>query len=376
MSETRPADPADPEGADTVQQLGEDVVLAALREVIDAHNAHNAPDAHRAQAPPGRGVPVGMPVGPGDDAAVLRLEDPRLVATTDTMSQDQDFRPGWWAYPAEAAHAVGTKAAAQNLSDLSAMGARPVALLVSLTLPPQTRLDWAVGVMSGIAAAATAPGAAGCVIAGGDLGSGDVVSVTITALGTPTGARSLLRSGAQPGDQLAVCGPLGRAAAGLAALEGEVSPARGAESLLEACLDAQRRPAPDLTAGPRALASGATAGLDVSDGLLRDADRLARASEVALVLEEQALAEEITALGRLDAHSSRGWVLGGGEDYALLATFPGEVDLPEGFRRIGEVRSCDGAPGVLAGGTVSAGWDSLRQGAGPASRSGSQSCGK
>ncbi|GAB3188586.1 thiamine-phosphate kinase [Nesterenkonia suensis] len=357
MRETTPASPAGPAGpvgpvdSDTVGHLGEDSVLAALREVIEAHNASAAAAS---------GIPGGLRLGPGDDAAVFHLHQPGLVATTDTMSQNQDFRLGWWDDPLQAARAVGIKAAAQNLSDISAMGARPTALLVSLTLPPQTRLDWAVGIMGGIAEQSTVPGAEGCVIAGGDLGSGELVAVTITALGVPVAREALLRSGARGGDVLAVCGPLGRAAAGLDILEGHLESAARDEELLDLCLAAQRRPSPDLTAGPRAAAAGATSGLDVSDGLLRDADRLARASGVRIDLDEQRIEEEAALLSHLDPGRARQWVLGGGEDYALLATFPAGTHLPEGFRPIGAVRDHPDDPGVWVEGVSSPGWDSLR----------------
>ncbi|GAA3055661.1 MULTISPECIES: thiamine-phosphate kinase [Actinomycetes] len=388
--------------ADTVGRLGEDRVLSALREVIDAHNREALRAEAATQSRAAEDAAVGpMPVGPGDDAAVLQLADHRLVATTDTMSEGQDFRHRWWPDPAQAARSVGVKAAAQNLSDLSGMGARPTALLVSLTLPPSTAVSWAVGVMEGISEAASVAGAAGCLIAGGDLGSGETVSVTITALGRPAGATSLLRDGARPGDQLAVCGALGHAAAGLRLLESGLQAPEPTEGLgggmLEACLRAQTYPAPDLTAGPRATAAAATAGMDVSDGLLRDAARLARASDVALLLDTDALREQAAALEGIadrlrprtgqdvqevpetqEAHPAPSsgalsevamtalrLVLHGGEDYALLATFPGGSPLPAGFRRIGEVRRHDGAPGVITGGTVERlvdeGWDSLRE---------------
>ena len=110
----------------------------------------------------------------------------RIVLTTDTLSQDQDFRPSWWAQQDQGAamgRAVGLKAAAQNLSDLNAMAATPVALLVSLTLPESTALDWVRGFYRGLAETVRREGAEHCRIAGGDLGSGPGVSVTLTAVG-------------------------------------------------------------------------------------------------------------------------------------------------------------------------------------------------
>lgn len=375
----------------TVADAGEDAVLEALMQVIVPHNAAVA-----------RQHGQSLVLGPGnDDAAVLAFAaggyHAPVVMTTDTMSEDQDFRRRWWLGPESLGAAehepaqewpldVGTKAAAQNLSDINAMGATPAALLVSLTLPGDLPLDWVEGFFRGVVRACRAEGAERCVIAGGDLGSGDTISVTITALGQvqerqAQSAQVLRRSGARPGDVLAVAGPLGRAAAGFALLEQTsaeehaampLNPAqeklwsRHAE-LIRDCLTAQRRPQPPLTAGPAALAAGATAGMDVSDGLLRDAARLASASGVVLTLDDEVLGAEAALLEPVAAflghtpQAARDWVYAGGEEYALLAAFPSGTALPEGFRRIGEVREArDGAPRVITGHAVSkSGWSSL-----------------
>lgn len=363
----------------TVRAAGEDAVLAAIREVIDPHNERV------------REVCSDDPLitPPGDDAAVVSFaaagSTAQVIMTTDTMSEDQDFRLSWWA-ESSAPTDIGTKAAAQNLSDVNAMGGRPAALLVSLTLPGDLPLDWVEGFFRGVVRACRAEGAERCVIAGGDLGSGDTISVTITALGQvqerqAQSVQVLRRSGARPGDVLAVAGPLGRAAAGFALLEHSSSeenaaiPVTTAEErqweqhadLLRGCLRAQQRPQPPLTAGPAALAAGATAGMDVSDGLLRDAARLASASGVALELDDEvldaeaALLEPVAALLGHTPQAARDWVYAGGEEYALLAAFPSGAALPEGFRRIGEVREArDGAPRVITGHAVSkSGWSSL-----------------
>ncbi|GAA3285722.1 thiamine-phosphate kinase [Nesterenkonia halobia] len=355
----------------TVGEVGEDRVLAAVRAVIDAHNAEEPRAA-------------GLALPPGDDAAVLRLASAEAVLSTDTMAEGQDFRLSWWSDPVAAGRAVGQKAAAQNLSDLNAMGAEPLALLVSCTLPADLPLAAVTALPEGLTAACRAPGAGRCVVAGGDLGSGPGLAVTITAVGEPwrpepsAAARPLRRDGARPGDVLAISGPLGRAAAGLTLIEAGVvapdaRPMRGQspqEGLLAACAAAQTAPSPDLTSGAAAVRAGATAGLDVSDGLLRDARRLAAASDVALEFDPAALEEEVEPLRRVAETlrrrsqgarpDPRAWVLSGGEDYALLTTFGAAAELPEGFRRLGTVRAHDGAPGVDAGGSEgSSGWDSL-----------------
>lgn len=372
----------------TVAEAGEDGVLAALREVIDPHNRLRG----------------GLKIGPGDDAAVLatslqparpevpeegasRTEAPKAktsstVLTVDTMSEDQDFRLSWWKNSTDwqAGEAIGVKAAVQNLSDLNAMAATPSALLISLTLPAQTPVDWVSGFFSGVVDACQQPGAENCVIAGGDLGTGEKLSISITALGEPGQSGLLTRAGAQAGDVVAVSGNIGFAAAGLALLEaGEAFagphavntiPAgshTSAHPSLDAFITAQTRPAPSLTSGVAALKAEASAGMDISDGLLRDAGRLASASDVRIHLHEAALAAEARglepaakALG-IEQSACYDWVLSGGEDYGLLATFSDDAALPEGFRVIGTVDHAAEQPGVDAPSSGSAGWDSLRR---------------
>lgn len=363
---TEPARPA--ATPSTAGEAGEDGVLAIIMEEL-GERAQPATDL------------VTMTLPPGDDAAVLQLSDDgapaRIVLTTDTLSQDQDFRLEWWG-PQErglpAGRAVGLKAAAQNLSDLNAMAASPISLLVSLTLPSETPLDWVRGFYRGLTEALQTPGAQNCVLAGGDLGSGAGISVTITAIGRlAAGQQPLTRDGARPGDQVGVSAALGRAAAGLALLEA----GHGcAEEDLAALRDAQIAPHPALTTGAQAVHAGATAGMDLSDGLLRDAGRLARASGVRLRIDEaplraqaRALEPAATALDLPEGQTLR-WAAAGGEDYALLATFPAEVTLPAGFLRIGEVLAAedpqepghaDGAPEVILESAIDElGWDSMR----------------
>lgn len=356
--------------AQTVGACGEDAVLAVILQEL---GELKAPATELAA----------LTLAPGDDAAVLQLPDDgapgRIVLSTDTLSQDQDFRFSWWApkdHGAVMGRAIGLKAAAQNLSDLNAMAATPIALLVSLTLPGDTALDWVRGFYRGLAEAVRRDGAEHCHVAGGDLGSGEGISVTLTAVGRLSAGRApLRRTGASPGDQLAVSGPLGAAAAGLALLEAGDPCAGPALSRLR---DAQIAPAPRLTTGVRALTAGATAGMDLSDGLLRDAQRLARASGVQVCLDETALADQAPAL--LPAAAALGlsgaqaqtqalrWAATGGEDYELLASFPGDAALPEGFLKVGEVlergdaqgSDADGAREVFLTSAIDDhGWDSL-----------------
>jgi thiamine-monophosphate kinase len=285
-------------------------------------------------------------VGPGDDAAVLRVPDGRVVATTDVLVEGRHFRRDW-----SSAEDVGHKAAAANLADVAAMGGVATALLVGLACPPDTSTAWLEGVATGLAAECAPLGAA---VVGGDTvaaapGSSAVV-LSVTALGDLGGRAPVLRSGARPGDVLALAGRLGWSACGLAVLRrGFTSPA--------AAVAAHRRPSPPYAAGPAAADAGATAMCDVSDGLLADAGHLARDSGVVIDVDRAALVRAtLEPPGPLQQVAGAlggdplAWVLTGGEDHALLATFPAGAALPEGWAAIGAVHEANGAPGVLVGG--------------------------
>ena len=284
---------------------------------------------------------AGTLVGPGDDAAVLAPTGEATVVTTDVLVQDRHFRPGWGT-----GTDLGWRAAMQNLADVAAMGAVPTTIVVALVLPPQLPVSWVEELADGFAQAC-APHQVGVV--GGDLTSGDRLVVAVTAHGVMADGEAVLRSGARPGDVLAVSGVLGRARAGLAVLEqGGSEPAE----LIEAFL----RPTPPLADGPAAVRAGVHALMDVSDGLVRDATRMARASGVVLDLDPDALNADVAALADSAARTGSDpltWVLGGGEDHGLLAAFPEEArsgvgthapaaapsssSLPGRFRPIGRV---------------------------------------
>ena len=272
----------------------------------------------------------GVPVGPGDDAAVLACADGRMVVTTDMLVEGRHFRHDW----SEAAD-IGHKAAAENLADVAAMGAKPTGLVVALALPPETEIAWVDGFLSGLLEEA---GRAGAVLAGGDLVRGDAITIGVTAFGDLGGRAPILRSGAQAGDVVAVCGTLGSAAGGLAVLS------RGFRSP-RALVDAHRRPRPDYPSGVRASDAGAHALMDVSDGLLLDADRMARASGVSIDIDSEALPRDEAVVTTASAYNldPLTWILGGGDDHALLATFPSDVRLPEGFVAVGTVTDAVGS---------------------------------
>jgi thiamine-monophosphate kinase len=249
--------------------------------------------------------------------------------------EGRHFRRDW-----SSAHDVGRKAAAQSLADVVAMGARPTALLVGLGAPADLPVDWATGLADGLAEECAL---VGVTVVGGDVVRSDSVLIAVTALGDLEGRAPLTRTGARAGDVVALAGRLGWAAAGLAVL------GRGFRSP-RVLADAHRVPAPPYSAGREAALGGATAMLDVSDGLVQDAGHLAVGSGVLVALDTSAITvdgpvAEAAAAFNLDPLA---WVLTGGDDHALLATFPSGTPLPPGFHAVGEVRA--GGPQVLVDG--------------------------
>lgn len=270
-----------------------------------------------------------VPVGPGDDAAVLSCPDGRAVVTTDMLVEGRHFRRDW-----SSGEDIGHKAAAENLADVAAMGAVPTALVVALAMPADTEVAWVDSFLAGLLEEARR---AGATLAGGDIVRGDSVTIGVTAFGDLQGRHPVLRSGAESGDVVAVCGALGSAAGGLAVLS------RGFRSP-RVLVDAHRRPRPDYAAGVRAATGGAHALMDVSDGLLLDADRMARASGVVIDIDSAAIPRDEAVVTTASAYNldPLTWILGGGDDHALLATFPADSALPDGFAAIGSVMAAVG----------------------------------
>ncbi|GAA2760432.1 thiamine-monophosphate kinase [Actinopolymorpha rutila] len=299
----RPAGGAEGAGG-TVAELGEFGLIAAMS----------------ARLPTGPDVLL----GPGDDAAVISAPDSRVVATTDMLVEGRHFRRDW-----SPAYDVGRKAAAQNLADVAAMGAVPTALLVSFGAPPDLPAQWALEFTEGLRDETAEAGAS---VAGGDVVASGPIVVSITALGTLRGRPAVTRSGARPGDVVAVCGRLGWSAAGLTVL------GRGFRSP-RVVVEAHRRPEPPYDAGPEAAELGASALIDVSDGLLADLGHVARASGVRIDVDTGTLdvADPLRAVAAAINADPLRFVLTGGEDHALAATFGPDVELPERWRVVGRV---------------------------------------
>jgi thiamine-monophosphate kinase len=214
------------------------------------------------------------------------------------------------------------------------MGALPTALLVGFAAPGTLELSWVDGLMAGLRGECAVVEAA---IVGGDVTAADVIMLSVTALGDLDGVDPVTIAGARPGDVVAVCGRLGWAAAGFAVL------GRGFRSPVQV-VTAHRRPEPLYFEGPRAARLGATSMTDVSDGLVADLGHIAQASGVRLDLRADSLdippkLREVGAALNVDPLV---WVLTGGDDYALAATFPRRADLPDPWQAIGVVAEGEG----------------------------------
>ncbi len=292
-------------------------------------------------------VPAGTEIGPGDDAAVLAAPDGRVVISTDMLVDGVHFRTDW-----ATGQQIGRRAALAAMADICAMGAVPTALVVALAAPPDTPTDLVTAVGAGLSAAAAELGAG---LVGGDLTRADRLTLAVTVLGDLRGAPPVLRSGAQPGDIVALAGRVGWAAAGLAVLSrGFRSPA--------AVVGAYKVPEPPLAAGPLGAAAGATAMIDVSDGLLADLGHIADASGVAIDVRAVALPVpgRLVEVGSALGKDPLGWLLTGGDDHALAATFPAGTDLPAPWQVIGAVGAGSGVTVDGAAYEGEPGWDHFR----------------
>ncbi|GEC11236.1 thiamine-monophosphate kinase [Glutamicibacter nicotianae] len=307
--------------------LGEQGILEAILPLLDSAQAS---------------------LGPGDDAGALRVSGNEVLVSVDTLVENQDFRLLWPSGLEHNAYDIGWKSIAQNVSDINAMGGRATGAVISLSLPKSTSLEWVMDFSRGVAEAIAELGAKELTILGGDLGKSQEISVTTTVLGECAHGK-VLRSGVRAGDRVAVAGRVGAAGAGLSVLEHEhdnESWSRAVRRLVQT----QCRPVPPLESGPRAAEAGATAMMDLSDGLIRDAGRMAKASHVNLELESSALQDfalRLEAASELTGTDPMSWVLYGGEDFGLLAAFPDGVEIPGEFTVIGVAKPANGRRAVV-----------------------------
>jgi thiamine-monophosphate kinase len=281
-------------------------------------------------------------VGIGDDSAVVSAKGGNVVACLDMLTQGVHFRLDW-----SEAKDIGRKAAAQNLADIFAMGARPTALLVGLALPPETPVAWVMGLADGLSAEAAE---VGVTVVGGDIVRSSSIVISVTALGELGSAKAILRSGANPGDTLAIAGRLGFAQAGLLMLS------RGFRSP-RVLVGAHRVPEPPYELAK--LAMHATSMIDISDGLVADLGHIAQASKVKINIESNKfqIPEALAAAAAAFNGDAMEWILSGGEDHAFAATFKTALDVPSGWTIIGSVDS--GEPSVTVDGESYSGkgWD-------------------
>lgn len=281
---------------------GEFELIAMLRERLETAGAARG----------GRVV-----VASGDDAAVTAVSG-ASATSVDAIVDGVHFRRE--SFPPEA---IGAKAIAASLSDLAAMGAEPGEAYVQLGVPAGVPDSELLAIADGLAAVAVREGV---VVAGGDVVRSPVLFVAVTAVGHAAAPGDLVRrSGAAPGDTLVITGPLGGAGAGLLLVEGRV-PDSAAGAHAAALRARQLEPRPRPAAGRALAGAGANAMIDLSDGLAGDAGHVARASGVRLVVEAasvpaQAGVAEVARAAGIEPHEL---VLGGGEDYELLAALPGE----------------------------------------------------
>ncbi len=288
-------------------------------------------------------------VGPGDDAAVLDVTGP-VLSSIDVLVENVHFRRTW-SEPDQ----VGRKAIAVNVADIEAMGGRAVAVTVGFSAPGDLPTAWVEGLSAGLRAECLA---AGVRLVGGDITSSKEVMISVSVLGVLDGRDPVLRSGAGPDQVVAVTGRLGWAAAGLLVLS------RGFRSP-RAVVEAYRVPVVPYGQGAIAAVAGATALIDVSDGLLADLGHVARASGVTVRLERAAfdVPEPLQAVSAATGTDPYQLILTGGEDHALVACFADPRQVPTGWSVIGTTRAAEGDAEVLVDGERwdgAGGWDHFR----------------
>lgn len=306
----------------TLAEVGEFPLIAAITQGLSL-----APDVR---------------VGPGDDAAVLAIGD-AVAASVDVLVEGVHFRRDW-----SEAGDVGRKAVAVNIADIEAIGARATGLLVGFSAPADLPLGWVLDFADGLVQESLA---AGVSLLGGDVTRARDITIAVTAMGSLDGRDPVLRSGARPGDLVAIHGRLGWAAAGLVVL------GRGFRSP-RVLVEAQRVPQISYGAGAVAARAGATSMIDISDGLLADLGHVAEASGVLIDLRRDAfeVAEPLQAVAAATGSDPYTFIFTGGDDHALAATFPSADAVPAGWVVVGGVSpEDDDQAGVLVDGAA---WES------------------
>lgn len=256
-------------------------------------------------------------VGIGDDAAVLEPSGKALVVTTDMLLEDVHFRLDWIG-PAD----LGYKSIAVNVSDIAAMGGKPLAAFVSIALRPNTLVSFVDDLYEG---AMEACSKFGLDIAGGDTSRGRKTVIGVTVVGEADKALVRKRSDAKPGDSIFVTGALGASAGGLRILEGDVPDYAVDEA--KALIAAHRRPIPRIDAAVAAAGAGCRAIEDISDGLAAELAHIAEASQVGVRIRAESipLAAGVREAAAFLGEDPVDFALHGGEDYELVLTAPAEA---------------------------------------------------
>jgi thiamine-monophosphate kinase len=344
-----------------------------------SHPGDEIPGHSPALSPPGEdelvdmmrkllgGEAPGVVLGPGDDAALVDLGVHLGILTADMLVEGVHFRRD-----GTAPHDLGYKALTVSVSDVAAMGGSPRYALVSLGIPKDVDPSWVVELYGGFRDCAAEHAMA---VVGGDTSLSSAIVVSVAVTGEVARGGAVTRAGARPGDRIVVTGALGAAAGGLRLAE---APAHDVAQAVatgwgRALLAALYRPVARVGEGQTLAQAGATAMIDVSDGLLKDFARLCAASGVcgAIVLSDVPVAAELGELAAVQPVDPLELALGGGEDYELVATLPQSAvegaarKLEERFgtplTQIGEIREGSGITGVDADGTErtleARGWD-------------------
>ncbi len=319
-----------------VSQLGEFGLIKRLTRIV---GAGGSPD---------------LIVGPGDDAAVWRVASEYLLATTDAMVEGVHFQPERTRW-----EDVGWKALAANVSDIAAMGGKPLFALVTLALPPETPAESMDALYRGVGELAREYGV---IIAGGDVVRAPQVNITISLIGHAAQREGepllLRRSAARPGDVIAVTGTLGDSAAGLRLLQ-------TGTAADDPIVQRHTRPVPRVEAGRAAVEAGVLCGIDVSDGLLQDVGHVCEMSNAGAVLRaaDLPLSDGLRAAFPDDALAL---ACTGGEDYELLLIGPAAaISRVPDVTVIGEIVKGPPRATLLDGDGseiefANAGWDAFR----------------